>query len=97
MPGPDASDILRKVPMINVDGNGAISVLGSANIKVLIDGKPFKMYAFSIADALRAIRREYGQDRVITSPSSRYDAQGTHAVVNNITRKIRFISSIRNS
>jgi len=54
--GSDASDVLRKVPMVSVDANGGLSIRGSSNIKVLIDGKPSDIYASSIADALRAIR-----------------------------------------
>lgn len=88
--GSDASDVLRKVPMLSVDGNGGLSVRGNPNVKVLIDGKPSEIYASSLADALRAIRGEnIVKVAVITSPSSRYDAQGTDAVVNIMTRKIK--------
>lgn len=88
--GSDAADILRKVPMVSVDPNGALSVRGSSQIKVLIDGKPSEIYASSVADALRSIRGEnIVKVEVITNPSSRYDAEGTDAVVNIITRKIR--------
>ncbi|HMI05086.1 MAG TPA: TonB-dependent receptor, partial [Pedobacter sp.] len=88
--GSDASDVLRKVPMVSVDANGGLSIRGSSNIKVLIDGKPSDIYASSIADALRAIRGEnIVRVEVITNPSSRYDAEGADAVINIITRKIR--------
>jgi outer membrane receptor for ferrienterochelin and colicin len=87
--GSDASDILRKVPMVSVDQNGGLSIRGSSNVKVLIDGKPSDIYASSVADALRAIRGEnIVRVGVITNPSSRYDAEGADAVINIITRKI---------
>ena len=87
--GADASDVLRKVPMLSVDGSGGLSVRGNSNIKVLIDGKPSEIYASSVADALKAIRGEnIVKVEVITNPSSRYDAEGADAVVNIITRKI---------
>lgn len=88
--GSDASDILRKVPMVSVDQNGSLSIRGSSNIRVFIDGKPSEVYASSVADALRAIRGEnIVRVEVITNPSSRYDAEGADAVINIITRKIR--------
>lgn len=88
--GSDASDVLRKVPMISVDQNGGLAVRGSSNVKVLIDGKPSDIYASSVADALRTIRGEnIVRVEVITSPSSRYDAEGADAVINIITRKTR--------
>ena len=88
--GSDASDVLRKVPMLSIDGNGGLSVRGNSNIKVLIDGKPSEIYASAVADALKAIRGEnIVKVEVITNPSSRYDAEGTNAVVNIITRKLK--------
>lgn len=87
--GADASDVLRKVPMLSVDGSGGLSVRGNSNVKVLIDGKSSEFYAPSVADALKAIRGEnIVKVEVITNPSSRYDAEGADAVVNIITRKI---------
>jgi outer membrane receptor for ferrienterochelin and colicin len=88
--GSDASDVLRKVPMVSVDQNGGLSIRGSSNIRVFIDGKPSEIYASSVADALRAIRGEnIVRVEVITNPSSRYDVEGADAVINIITRKIR--------
>jgi outer membrane receptor for ferrienterochelin and colicin len=88
--GSDASDVLRKVPMVSVDQNDELSIRGSSNIKVLIDGKPSDIYASSVADALRVIRGEnMVRVEVITNPSARYDAEGTDAVINIITRKIK--------
>ncbi|HEY9535375.1 MAG TPA: TonB-dependent receptor [Mucilaginibacter sp.] len=88
--GADASDILRKIPMLSVDGNNNLMVRGSGKVKVLIDGKPSEIYAPSVADALRAIRAEQiAKVEVITDPPARYDAQGTDAVINIITKKLK--------
>ncbi|MES2808022.1 MAG: outer membrane beta-barrel family protein [Bacteroidota bacterium] len=88
--GADASDVLRKVPMVSVDGNGSLAVRGSSNVKVLIDGKPSEIYAPTVTDALRTLRAEQiVKVEVITDPSARYDAQGTDAVINIITRKLK--------
>jgi outer membrane receptor for ferrienterochelin and colicin len=88
--GSDGADVLRKVPMVSVDGNGGLAVRGSTNVKVFIDGKPSEVYASTVADALRILRGEQiVKIEVVTDPSSRYDAEGTDAVINIITRKLR--------
>ena len=87
--GSDATDVLRNVPMIAVDPAGGLSIRGSSNVKILIDGKPSELYAPTAADALKMIRGEnIAKVEVITDPSAKYDAEGTDAVVNIITRKI---------
>jgi 5-hydroxyisourate hydrolase-like protein (transthyretin family) len=88
--GGDASDVLRKVPMLSVDASGGLAMRGSSNIRVFIDGKPSDTYASSIADALKSIQGEsIIRVEVITHPSARYDAEGTDGVVNIITRRVR--------
>ncbi|MDB4919025.1 TonB-dependent receptor [Mucilaginibacter sp.] len=88
--GSDAADVLRNVPMVAVDPNGGLSIRGSSNVRVLIDSKPSEAYASSPADALKMIRGEnIVKVEVITHPSAKYDAEGTDAVVNVITRKIK--------
>lgn len=88
--GSDAADILRKVPLLSIDANGGLSLRGSAQLRVFIDGKPSEVYASSVADALKSISGEsIVRVEVITHPSARYDAEGTDGVVNIITRRNR--------
>lgn len=80
--GGTALDILQNVPSVDVDTDGNVSLRGSSNVNILIDGRPSNLTSL---DELPAQMIETVE--VITNPSARYDPDGLSGIINIVLKK----------
>lgn len=86
--GRNASEILDNVPSVAVDVEGNVSLRGSSNVRILVDGKPSGLVGLSSPDALRMLQGDLIERiEVITNPSARYEAEGMAGIINIILKK----------
>ncbi len=86
--GGNAIDALKQIPTVQVDIDNNISVRGSSNLIIFINGKPSGLNATSKEAVLQQIPAE-NIDRIelITNPSARYDADGMAGIINIIMKQ----------
>ncbi|MDD3458727.1 MAG: TonB-dependent receptor plug domain-containing protein, partial [Weeksellaceae bacterium] len=87
--GRSLSEALENVPSVQVDGEGNVSLRGSENVRILIDGKPSALIGVSDpAQALQSLPADIvDRIEVVTNPSARYEAEGSSGIINIILKK----------
>ncbi len=88
--GGNAVDMMKTLPSVTVDMEGAISLRGNSNVRVLIDGKVSNLTGSGRNAELENIPASaIKQVEVITNPSAKYDPEGTSGIINIILKKER--------
>ena len=81
-------DMLRKVPMVTVDGQDNITVNGSSSFQVYVDGKPNRMMSQNASSIFKVMPASSVKNiEVVTNPGVKYDAEGVGGVLNITTNR----------
>ncbi|MCF8244837.1 MAG: TonB-dependent receptor [Saprospiraceae bacterium] len=88
--GGNAAELLSNIPSVQVDVEGNVSLRGSGNVRILIDGKPSGLVSFNGAAGLQQLQGSLIERvEIITNPSARYEAEGVGGIINIILKKER--------
>ena len=79
-------EMLRKVPLVTVDGEDNIKVNGNSSFKVYVNGKPNNMMSNNPTEVLKSMpANSIKHIEVITNPGPKYDAEGIGGILNIVT------------
>ncbi len=81
--GGTASDVLENVPSVAIDNDGSVTLRGSSNVKVLVDGRSYELLNSDLEVLLQQISASSIESvEVITNPSAKYDPEGMSGIIN---------------
>ncbi len=88
--GGTADEILVNIPSVDVDADGNVSLRGSENVTILINGKPSGLAGAgrqAVLDQIPASSIE--RVEIITNPSAKFDPDGMAGIINIVLKKNR--------
>lgn len=80
--GGTALDIMQTIPSVDVDIEGNVSLRGSQNVTIFIDGRPSGLTSLDQMPASMIEKVE-----IVTNPSARYDPDGMSGIINIVTKR----------
>ncbi len=81
--GGTATDVLQNVPSVDIDNDGNVSLRGSTNVTVLINGRPYELMGNDLESLLEQTPASSVESvEVITNPSAKYDPEGMSGIIN---------------
>ncbi len=85
--GRNGSEILDNIPSVNVDPEGNVSLRGSGNVQILLNGKQSGLVSNDPESIKQLMGDMIDKIEIITNPSARYDAQGEVGIINIVLKK----------
>ena len=86
--GGSTLDALKQVPTISVDQDNNISMRGSTNVQIFINGKPSGMNSSNRGNILDQLPASTIQSvEIISNPSAKFDAEGMSGIINIVTKQ----------
>jgi len=86
--GGTGSDVLRKIPSVDVDIDGVVSIAGDANVTILVDGKRSGRTGSGRRGEVENIPASMIEKvEVITNPSAKYDPDGVGGIINIVLKR----------
>ena len=85
--GRNASDILDNIPSVTVDAEGKVSLRGSENVRILVDGRVSGLVSRDPENLRMMMGEMIDKIEVITNPSAKYDAEGQVGIINIVLKK----------
>jgi outer membrane receptor protein involved in Fe transport len=86
--GGTATDVLRSVPAVEVDGEGRLSLRGNANVAVQLNGRVAPMSGDQLAGFLQSLPANMVERvEVVPNPSAKYDPEGMAGIINIVLKQ----------
>jgi outer membrane receptor protein involved in Fe transport len=83
----NAMDVLKNVPSVQVDNDGNVSLRGSGNVKILIDGKPSALLSNGTQVLQNMPANVIDKIEVINNPGAKYEAEGVSGIINIVMKQ----------
>lgn len=80
-------DMLKNVPSVSVDNDGNVSLKGSSNVKILIDGKPSALLSNGTQVLQNIPANTIDKVEIISNPSAKYEAEGISGIINLVMKQ----------